>query len=89
MKKYEAIPYVKTGVKLLLDEKEKELIKKRNSDLFHIKMLEKQLNELRKALYALEISAQPIDQDRLKQLENKIEETYHKTQTEEHHTLIL
>ena len=55
IKEFEAIPHIKTGVKIFLDIKEKELIKKRNSDLFKIKMFEKQLFELRKALEAVEL----------------------------------
>lgn len=38
IKEFEAIPHVKQEVKIYLDNKEKELIKKRNSDLFKIKI---------------------------------------------------
>jgi hypothetical protein len=40
IKEFEGIPHVKTGVMDLLDSKEKEMIKARNSDLFKIKKLE-------------------------------------------------
>jgi len=43
----------------VLDDKEKELIKKRNANLFTIKSLEQQLAELKNALAVLEIQAQP------------------------------
>ena len=38
IKEFEAIPHVKQEVKIYLDIKEKELIKKRNTDLFKIKV---------------------------------------------------
>eukprot|EP00347_Sterkiella_histriomuscorum_P022478 403338339 len=87
--KSEAIPYVKSEVKNLLDQKEKELIKKRNTDLFKIKVLEKQLDEFKKALQALEIEGQGYDPLRLERLQVQIDENYHKTQNEELYTLIL
>ena len=42
-------------MKGILDNKEKEFIKKRNSDLFKIKVYEKQLFDLHKALSSLEM----------------------------------
>ncbi|CDW74957.1 UNKNOWN [Stylonychia lemnae] len=89
IKEYEAIPYVKSDVKMLLENKEKEMIKKRNSDLFKIKMLEKQLQDHRKVLEALVLEATDYDINKMERLQKEIDETYHKTQNEELHTLIL
>ena len=55
------------------------MIKKRNSDLFKIKMLEKQLSDQRKVLQALELEAQDYDVNRMERLHREIDETYHKT----------
>jgi hypothetical protein len=55
VKEFEAIPFVQNEVKYLLDRKEAELIKKRNQDLFKIKELEKQLDELQKTLKIMKI----------------------------------
>eukprot|EP00347_Sterkiella_histriomuscorum_P011149 403373574 len=87
--KSQAITNIQSKVKNLLDQKEKELIKKRNTDLFKIKVLEKQLDEFKKALQALEIEGHGYDSLRLERLQVQIEENYHKTQNEELHTLIL
>lgn len=89
VKDYEAIPFVHNEVKYLLDSKEAELIKKRNSDLYKIKELEKQLTELRKALKVLEMQSKNFTTEKIEQLNREIEETKAKTETEELHTLIL
>ena len=58
----------------MLDDKEKELIKKRNANLFTIKLLEQQLEELKNALAVLEIQAQPPSEQRLIELREKMSE---------------
>lgn len=67
---------------MILDNKEKEFVKKRNSDLFKIKVYEKQLYDLQKALSALEIMALNQGEEQINKIKNQIESNKDQTEKE-------
>ncbi len=72
-----------------MDSKEAELIKRRNQDLFRIKELERNLEELQKTLKIMKIQGQNCTQERVEELQEEIGDMKAKTENEELYTLIL
>ena len=72
IKDKEAIPHIQREVKAVLEAKEKEFIKRRNTQLFKVKVLEQQLADLTKAYKTLQLQTRTQGEEKMEQMEKEI-----------------